>query len=156
MFPLSANRALSAKTDKIGRLGVDQTQGIRVGNYQRPVELIEIAQRRDTNGDSVKAVDGQSFQEMFSAELASAREIQFSKHAHERMFSRGIEMSENDLNGLADAIDKAQNKGSKETLVLSDTAGYVVSIKSRTVITVFDRQNLSDGVVTSIDSAVIL
>lgn len=156
MFPLSANRALSAKTDKIGRLGVDQTQGIRVGNYQRPVELIEIAQRRDTNGDSVKAVDGQSFQEMFSAELASAREIQFSKHAHERMFSRGIEMSETDLNGLADAIDKAQNKGSKETLVLSDTAGYVVSIKSRTVITVFDRQNLSDGVVTSIDSAVIL
>lgn len=135
---------------------MDQTQGIRVGNYQRPVELIEIAQRRDTNGDSVKAADGQSFQEMFSAELASAREIQFSKHAHERMFSRGIEMSENDLNGLADAIDKAQNKGSKETLVLSDTAGYVVSIKSRTVITVFDRQNLSDGVVTSIDSAVIL
>lgn len=135
---------------------MDQTQGIRVGNYQRPVELIEIAQRRDTNGDSVKAADGQSFQEMFSAELASAREIQFSKHAHERMFSRGIEMSETDLNGLADAIDKAQNKGSKETLVLSDTAGYVVSIKSRTVITVFDRQNLSDGVVTSIDSAVIL
>ena len=135
---------------------MDQTQGIRVGNYQRPVELIEIAQRRDSNVGGANAAEGRSFQEMFSAELASAREIQFSKHAHERMFSRGIELSETDLNGLADAIDKAQNKGSKETLVLSDSAGYVVSIRSRTVVTVFDRQNLSDGVVTSIDSAVIL
>ncbi len=135
---------------------MDQTQGIKVGNYQRPGELIEIAQRRDSKVDGAEAADGRTFKEMFSAELASARDIQFSKHAHERMFSRGIEMSESDLNGLADAIDKAQNKGSKETLVLSDTAGYVVSIKSRTVVTVFDRQNLSDGVVTSIDSAVIL
>lgn len=131
-------------------------QGIKVGNYQRPVELIQIAQRKSSSVDGASAAEGQTFKEMFSAELASARDIQFSRHAHERMFSRGIELSEADLNGLADAIDKAENKGSKETLVLSDTAGYVVSVKSRTVVTVFDRQNLSDGVVTSIDSAVIL
>jgi len=53
-------------------------------------------------------------------------------------------------------VDKAQNRGSKETLILTDEFALVVSVKDRTVVTAFDRDNLRDGVVTSIDSAVIL
>jgi len=72
------------------------------------------------------------------------------------MHSRGIELSPERLNQIADAIDKAQNKNSKETLILTDEAAFVVSIKNRTIVTAFDKDNLKDGVVTSIDSAVIL
>ncbi|MCK4373485.1 MAG: flagellar biosynthesis protein, partial [candidate division Zixibacteria bacterium] len=57
---------------------------------------------------------------------------------------------------IAGAIDKADAKGSKETLILSDDAAFVVSVPNRTVITVFDRDNLREGVVTAIDSAVII
>lgn len=93
---------------------------------------------------------------MFSRELAGDRKVTFSKHASERLFSRGITLTPEKLNRLADAIDKAAAKGSKETLVLTDEAALVVSVKNRTVITAFDRENLRDGVVTSIDSAVII
>jgi len=129
--------------------------GIKVGNYQRPVNLINIA-NRDKTVDNNKQVSTKSFQDIFSRELADNRRIQFSKHAHERLFSRGIKLSEETLNHIADTIDKAELKGSRETLILSDQAAFVVSVKNRTVITAFDRNNLREGIVTSIDSAVII
>ena len=130
-------------------------QGMKINNYQRPMNLIEIAGRTG-QANSRTEVGGSSFKEMFSKELASAREVNFSKHAHDRLFSRGIELSEVKLNKLADAIDKAESKASKETLILDDEAAFVVSVSNRTVVTVFDRDNLQDGIVTSIDSAVIM
>ncbi len=128
---------------------------MRISNYQRPVDLIDIANRGKTTPEQTRAGD-LSFKDMFSRELASDRQLTFSKHAQERLFSRNISLSEETVNGIADAIDKAELKGSKETLVLSDEAAFVVSVKNRTVITAFDRDNLREGVVTSIDSAVII
>ena len=130
-------------------------EGVRIINQQRPVDLIEIAQRDKRISPESKPGET-SFKEMFSRELADSRDIAFSRHAHERLFSRGAGLSEDDLNHLADAVDRAQAKGSRETLILSDSNAYVVSVKNRTVITVFDRDNLREGVVTSIDSAVII
>lgn len=129
--------------------------GMRISGYQRPVNLIEIAQRTQANPPQQKA-DGSSFKEMFSQEMARSRNIAFSRHAHERLYSRGLALSDENLNSLAGAIDKADAKGAKETLILSDEAAFVVSVPNRTVITVFDRDSLSQGVVTSIDSAVII
>ena len=130
-------------------------QGMKINNYQRPINLIEIANRNQPVSDSVKT-DKVSFKDMFSRELADDRRISFSKHAHERLFSRGLTLSEEKLNSIADAVDKAELKGSKETLILSDDLALVVSIPNRTVITAFDKENLREGVVTSIDSAVII
>lgn len=130
------------------------TTGMRISGYQRPVDLIEIANRKQTA--SAKETGRSSFKEMFSKELARTRNIAFSRHAHERMHSRGLELSDEKLNSLAGAIDKADAKGSRETLVLSDDAAFVVSVPNRTVITVFDRDNLREGIVTAIDSAVII
>jgi flagellar operon protein len=129
---------------------------VRINNYQRPVDLLKIADRRAVAETKSSQTKESSFKEMFSRELAGDRNVTFSKHASERLFSRGITLDQEKLNRLADAIDKAAAKGSKETLVLTDDAALVVSVKSRTVITAFDRENLRDGVVTSIDSAVII
>ncbi len=130
-------------------------QGFKINNYQRPVNLIEIANRSKTQSasDSSEKV---TFKDMFSRELANSRQLYFSKHAHERLYSRGINLSEDKLNSIADAVDKAELKGSKETLILTDQAAFVVSVKNRTVITAFDKDNLKEGVVTAIDSAVII
>ncbi len=130
------------------------TTGMRISGYQRPVDLIEIANRGNTA--STKDTDRSSFKEMFSKELARTRNIAFSRHAHERLHSRGLELSDEKLNSIAGAIDKADAKGSRETLILSDDEAFVVSVPNRTVITVFDRDNLREGVVTAIDSAVII
>ena len=129
--------------------------GVKVANYQRPVNLLEIAGRGSNvnrSGDKSKA----SFKEMFSEHLAESKGVTFSKHASQRLFSRGIELSDEELNKVATAVDQAAAKGSKETLLLADDYALVVSIKDRTVVTAFDRDNLRDGVVTAIDSAVLL
>jgi flagellar operon protein len=128
---------------------------VKISNYQRPVDLLEIAKRGKPEAAAAKS--GQtSFKEMFSLELSGGRDVTFSKHASQRLHSRGIELSDEQLTKVADAVDKAAAKGSKETLVLTDDAALVVSVVNRTVITAFDREHLREGVVTSIDSAVII
>ncbi len=127
---------------------------IPLNRMQQPVNLIEIA-GRGPSPKPAKAGD-ESFKDMFSRELAENRDLVFSKHAQQRLYSRGIELSDNQLQNIADAVDRAHTKGSRETLVLTDDVALVVSVTNRTVVTAFDRDNLRDGVVTSIDSAVII
>ncbi len=129
--------------------------GMKINNYQRPINLIEIADRNKPT-DKLQQTGEKSFKEMFSQELAGSRDISFSKHASQRLYSRGIELGADKLNAIADAVDKASEKGSKETLILSDDTAFVVSVENRTVITAFDKDNLREGIVTSIDSAVII
>ena len=130
-------------------------QSIPLSRMQQPVNLIEIAQRGEGAPQAGKAKEG-SFKEMFSQELAESRDLTFSKHARQRLYSRGIELSDDQVRDIADAVQRADGKGSRETLVLTENVALVVSVPSRTVVTAFDRDNLRDGIVTSIDSAVIL
>jgi flagellar operon protein len=129
---------------------------VKINNYQRPVNLLEIAERgkaRTTGADSTSST---SFRDLFSEQLGSDRGVAFSRHAEERLHSRGIMLTQEQLGRISQAIDKAESKGSRETLILTDDTALVVSVKNRTVITAFDRENLREGIVTSIDSAVIL
>lgn len=128
---------------------------VKINNYTRPVDLLDIA-NRGKNASAKQGGETGSFKEMFSAELASAGGLTFSKHASQRLYSRGIELTSQQLSDIAEAVDKAAAKGSKETLILTDDAALVVAVDNRTVVTAFDRDNLREGVVTSIDSAVIL
>ncbi|MEA2031779.1 MAG: TIGR02530 family flagellar biosynthesis protein [candidate division Zixibacteria bacterium] len=129
-------------------------QPIQIQHYQHPVDLINIAK----HGKSETATNANktSFKDMFSHELAESKQLSFSKHAQQRLFSRGVELSDEKLSKIVDAVDRADSKGSKETLVLTEDVALVVSVENRTVITAFDRDNLRDGIVTSIDSAVVL
>ncbi len=128
--------------------------GVKITAYQRPVNLVEIARRGKPEAQVVKTKE--SFQQMFSEELAGSKGVSFSKHASERLYSRGIEITDDRMSQVAGALDKAALKGSKETLILFDDVAMVASVKNRTIVTAFDREHLREGVVTSIDSAVIL
>ncbi len=131
--------------------------GIPISNQSRPVNLLEIANR--TGGlkpPDKSSSNRESFNEVFKAELNGGDSIRFSKHAEARIFSRGIKMDAETVGRLVKAIAKAEEKGSKETLILDKDSAYVVSVKNKTVITVFDKDSLRQGVVTAIDSAVIM
>ena len=56
---------------------------------------------------------------------------------------------------MEEAVDKARNKGGRETLILLGDVALVVSVVNRTVITAIDGDSLKDNVFTQIDSAVI-
>ena len=81
--------------------------------------------------------------------------VKFSKHAVDRMNSRGIEFSPNQMQRLADAVSQVDAKGGKESLVMLDDTALVVSVKNDTVVTVVDKAQLKNNVFTNIDSAVI-
>lgn len=129
---------------------------MRVTDFNREVKLLEIVNRNNVNQPAKTGKTAGTFKETFSQEMAKASDIKFSKHAQQRMFSRGIELSDEKLAQLSQAIDKAAVKGSKDTLILDEDAAYVASIPTRTIISAFSRANLQEGVFTSIDSAVIL
>ncbi len=129
---------------------------MRIGNFNKGANLLDIVNRGKTGKDNPVKTESKNSNVSFSNELAKASQVNFSKHARERLFSRGIELSDNKMTQLSQAIDKAAGKGSKETLILDDSAAYLVSVPSRTVVTAFGRESLREGVVTSIDSAIIL
>ncbi|HEY5672413.1 MAG TPA: TIGR02530 family flagellar biosynthesis protein [Malonomonas sp.] len=81
--------------------------------------------------------------------------LKFSKHAVDRMNSRGIALSAGQLERLEKAVSQVEAKGGKESLVLIDDTALVVSVKNDTVVTVVDKQQLKNNVFTNIDSAVI-
>jgi flagellar operon protein len=82
--------------------------------------------------------------------------LKVSGHAQTRLQSRGIELGQAEWNRVLEGVERAAQKGAKESLVLVDNAALVVSIKNRTVITAVDQQHLKENVFTNIDSAVIV
>ncbi len=91
----------------------------------------------------------------FADELSQATGLQFSKHALDRVQRRGIELDAATLNRLNEGVSRAAGKGSRDSLVLVDGTGFVVSVRNHTVITAVDTEHMKDNVFTNIDSAVI-
>lgn len=87
---------------------------------------------------------------------AEMSQLKFSNHAVERMQSRGISYSPQDLTRLGEAIQKAAAKGSKDTLILMDQSALIVSVKNNTVVTVMDKNALKENVFTNIDSTIVM
>jgi len=98
---------------------------------------------------------GDSFQKVLEQKL-KGKEIRFSRHAAERMMNRSIELNNQDLKRLDDAVQKAAEKGAKESLVVMGDNAYVVSVKNNTVITALDGSSMRENVFTNIDSAIIM
>jgi flagellar operon protein len=82
--------------------------------------------------------------------------LKVSGHAQTRLQSRNIELEGEQWQRVMDGVDKAAEKGAKESLVMVDDVALVVSIKNRTVITAVDKANLKENVFTNIDSAVVV
>ncbi len=105
---------------------------------------------------SQPATTGPSFDSIFQEQLNQSSGLKFSAHALKRLESRQITFDSQDMAKLTDAVNRAEAKGAKESLILTDRAALVVSIKNRTVITAVDEGSLRENVFTNIDSAVIV
>ncbi len=88
--------------------------------------------------------------------LAGSDSLRFSNHAVDRMRSRGVSFGPEQLAQIERAVQKAQAKGARETLVLTDESALIVNIKSQTVVTVMDKSSLKENVFTNIDSTVVI
>jgi flagellar operon protein len=95
-----------------------------------------------------------SFDQILDSQL-QGESIRFSKHAAGRMESRGIRFNAEEINRLQSAVDQANAKGARDSLVLLGETALVVSVRNSTVVTVMDKESLKGNVFTNIDSAVI-
>ncbi|HXL04561.1 MAG: flagellar protein [Firmicutes bacterium] len=102
-----------------------------------------------------RVIEGKDFSEVLRREIDKG-EIRFSGHAEMRMRMRNISLSQEEMAKLNDAVDRAEAKGARESLILMDKLAFIVSIKNRTVITAVDEERMKENVFTNIDSAVIV
>lgn len=82
-------------------------------------------------------------------------DLTFSKHLTERINRRSIELSPEKLDRLSQAVDKAAEKGARESVVLLDNLALLVSVSNRTVLTAIETEKMKNGVFTNIDSVVV-
>ncbi|MCI8627926.1 MAG: flagellar biosynthesis protein [Firmicutes bacterium] len=84
------------------------------------------------------------------------QELQFSKHAKERIDQRGIEMTSTLMNDLNNAVAKAKQKGAKDVVVIGPKEVFIVNVPNNIVVTTLSGAEMKNNIFTKIDSAVIL
>jgi flagellar operon protein len=100
---------------------------------------------------------GSSFREILEKQgVGAGQPLKFSAHAMQRLQSRNINLSQDDLAKMNVMADKAAAKGAKQSLFMMRDVAMVVSIKNRTVITAVDQESMKENVFTNIDSAAII
>lgn len=92
----------------------------------------------------------------FAKVLDQAQGVKFSQHAQERLKSRNISFSNEELQQLEGAVNRVAQKGGRDSLVMLGDAALVVSVKNRTVVTAMDRSQMKGNIFTNIDSAVVI
>ncbi len=96
-----------------------------------------------------------SFGDVLNSKIQENQNVKFSGHAQQRLKSRNIELSSQQMERISNAVDRAADKGSRDSLLLVDDLAAVVSVENRTVVTVVDSASMKENVFTNIDSTVI-
>ena len=104
---------------------------------------------------------GVSFEDVLRQQLAGNRietdsTLKFSKHANMRREQREISLSTDQSQRLEAGVQKASEKGIKESLVIVDSLAFIVNVPNQTVVTAMDQTESMDKVFTNIDGAVII
>jgi flagellar operon protein len=100
------------------------------------------------------AVKAQGSSLAFADVLSGVGQIKFSNHAQKRLESRNISLTDDGIYRLTRAVDKAEKRGGKESLVMVDDMAFIVNVKQRLVVTALDAHSRGEGVFTQIDSVV--
>lgn len=93
----------------------------------------------------------ENFDSIFKAELDK---VKFSNHAMKRLESRNIQLNDAELGKIQSAVDRAELKGARDSLVMMNDKAFIVNIPNRTVITALHLGEEQDNVFTNIDSVV--
>lgn len=108
------------------------------------------AKKKPTN---VSQTTGASFRQILEEKQTQTGELRFSKHANERLASRNIQLSTEQRERLEGGVDRASQKGIRDSLVMVDNMVFIVNVTNRTVITAVGDGD--DKIFTNIDGAII-
>jgi flagellar operon protein len=114
-----------------------------------------VNQPASQNNQPVIPPGAPGFEDLLKSQLIQPSSVKFSAHAQRRIASRQIEFGSDETARLEEAVEKAANKGSRESLILMDDLALVVSVKNKVVITAVDANNRKENIFTNIDSVVL-
>ena len=110
------------------------------------------SQMAASNANSLKP--GLSFQEVLNnTQSVRAEGLKFSKHASQRLATRNINLSAEQMERLENGTTTAREQGIRESLVMVDDLAFIVNVKSNIVVTAVGGS--ADSIFTNIDGAVI-
>jgi flagellar operon protein len=108
-----------------------------------------------SQGPSQAPASGPSFADVLADQTAGANAPTFSKHALDRLARRGIDVDSQTLGRLTEGLQRAADKGARNSVVFVDGTAFVASVQNNTVITAVTPEAMKSHVFTNIDSAVI-
>jgi len=126
----------------------------RVNSLQPAAATGQKQRKNPVAQGSSPAGDAVSFQQLLNQ--SQSRPLVISAHARERMESRNIQLEEADISKISEAMEKAEAKGARSSLLLYGEIALLASVTNRTIITAVDGAAEREQVFTGIDSAVIL
>ncbi|ADO76705.1 TIGR02530 family flagellar biosynthesis protein [Halanaerobium praevalens] len=121
-----------------------------------PLQPLRKIQQQNKPVKENKQVKGPSFKDILGDKIKGKEKLSFSKHAKKRLNSRSIPFSQAELAKLNTGVEKARNKGARDSLVMVNDVAYIVSVENNTVVTAVDEESMDDNVFTNIDSAVFM
>ncbi|MCI5822944.1 MAG: flagellar protein [Lachnospiraceae bacterium] len=130
-----------------------------IGNSFTSIEQVTNQYLNSAKEPEKKNSQGISFEEVLKNQLGvgeQTQELKFSKHAAMRLDQRDIALSEDQSSRLEAGVQKASEKGIKESLVIVDSLAFIVNVPNQTVVTAMDQTESMDNVFTNIDGAVII
>ncbi len=127
------------------------TYQMKVNPAIRPVQPEKQSKRIQSNPDNTG-----SFGQILNEQLQQKSGVVFSRHATERLAQRNIRLTSQEVSRINAGLDKAAQKGIKETLIMMDNRAFIASVNNKTIITAAVDEQLKENVFTNIDGAVIV
>lgn len=100
--------------------------------------------------------ESNSFNNVLKNEITKKDSFVISNHAALRLKDRNISFNKADMEKINNGINKAEDKGSSDCLILYKDVAMVASIRNRTIITAIDKESSKNNVFTNIDSVVLI
>lgn len=106
--------------------------------------------------ESSNKASSTAFNEILREAVQKEQAVKFSKHAQIRMRQRNISLSQQEIDLIGQAIEKAKAKGVRDSLVLMGNLAFIVNVPTKTIVTAVDGESIKESVFTNIDGAVVL
>lgn len=92
----------------------------------------------------------------FKKVLEQEQGVSLSQHAETRIRSREIPWDDALKTRVEGGLNRLEEKGSREALILAGDVAFIANVRSRTIVTAMDRSQLKERIFTNIDSAVMV
>ncbi|MGL4874671.1 MAG: TIGR02530 family flagellar biosynthesis protein [Clostridium sp.] len=126
-------------------MGYRMINGIAVSTLEFGNNTVNHKQKNNEKNESFKKVLDKRIEK---------RNYIISKHAEDRL--KMSNLNEQDMKNIEKGFKIAEDKGSKNSLMLYKDLALIISIENRTVITAIQRDRAKENIYTNIDSVVVL